>query len=46
MLWVIYTIWLVFVVALAILAERTENEIYGFILLLSVPFMFYVPFMV
>ena len=44
MLWIIFIIWVVFAVTCAILAETTENELFGFIFLLSLPMMFYVPF--
>ena len=44
MLWIIFIIWVVFAITCAILAEITENELFGFIFLLSLPMMFYVPF--
>ena len=44
MLWIIFIIWVVFAITCAILAEKTENELFGFVFLLSLPMMFYVPF--
>jgi len=46
MLWTIYKIWLVLAFVLAIVAQKTEKDIYGVILILSTIVMFYVPFMV
>ena len=46
MLWTIYKIWLIFAFVLAIVGQKTEKDIYGFILILSTIVMFYVPFMV
>ena len=43
MLWIIFTIWVMFGVACAILAEYFEREIFGFCFLLSLPIMFYLP---
>ena len=43
-LWIIFIIWLVFAIACAILAETTENELFGFIFILTLPLMFYIPF--
>jgi hypothetical protein len=45
MLWTIYKIWLVLAFVLAIVAQKTEKDIYGVILILSTIVMFYVPFM-
>ena len=44
MLWIIFIIWVVFAITCAVLAEKTENELFGFVFLLSLPMMFYVPF--
>ena len=44
MLWIIFTIWVVFALTCVIAAEITENEIFGFAFIISLPFMFYVPF--
>lgn len=46
MLWIIFTIWVIFAFTCAVLAEIYEHEFFGFLFLLSLPFMFYVPFMV
>jgi hypothetical protein len=45
-LWVIFVIWFVFAIGCGILVEVYEHEFFGFLFLLSLPFMFYVPFMV
>ena len=43
MLWIILILWLIFAITCATLAEKTENEFFGFLLLLSIPIMFYIP---
>jgi hypothetical protein len=44
MLWIIFTVWVIFALACAILAEYFEKEFFGFMFLISLPIMFYVPF--
>ena len=44
MLWIIFTLWVVFAFTCAILTEYFEREIFGFLFLASLPLMFYVPF--
>lgn len=46
MIWVIYTIWVIFITVCVIIENRTENGIGMFLLLVSLPIMFYIPFMV
>ena len=46
MLTIIFILWLVFAVTCAVLADVYEREFFGFLLIMSLPFMFYVPFMV
>lgn len=46
MLWIIFTIWVIFAITCAVLADVYEREFFGFLLIMSLPFMFYVPFMV
>ena len=46
MLWIIFALWVIFAIACVILAEVYEHEFFGFLFILSLPFMFYVPFMV
>lgn len=43
-LWIIFAIWVVFALGCVIAAEITENEIFGFALIISMPLMFYIPF--
>ena len=43
-LWIIFAIWVIFALGCVILAETTENEIFGFALIISMPLMFYIPF--
>ena len=40
---VIFLIWFVFALACAIIAEKSENEIFGFFFLISIPIIFYIP---
>ena len=46
MLTIIFILWFIFAITCAILADVYEHEFFGFLFLLSLPFMFYVPFMV
>ena len=46
MLMIIFALWVVFAITCVILIEVYEHEFFGFLFLLSLPFMFYVPFMV
>ena len=43
MIWTIFTIWAIVGIACGIIAEKTEKDFLGFLFLLSVPFMFYLP---
>lgn len=45
MLWIITIIWIVLMITCAVLNIHTKNEIYTFILLISMPIMFYLPFL-
>ena len=45
MLWTIFIIWVVFAIACTILVDVYEHEFFGFLFLLSLPLMFYMPFM-
>ena len=44
MVWIIFTIWVLFSTVCAIAEVKTENTFFMFLFLVSVPFMFYVPF--
>ena len=46
MIWVIYLIWVVFALVCVIAEEKTGHDFFEFLLLISIPLMFYVPFMV
>ena len=43
MLWLIFTIWVIFAIFCGILAELTEKEVFSFLFLVSIPIIFYVP---
>ena len=45
-LWIIFILWVIFALTCVILVEVYEREFFGFLFLLSLPLMFYVPFMV
>ena len=45
MLWIIFALWVIFAITCVILVEVCEREFFGFLFLLSLPIMFYVPFM-
>ena len=45
MLWIIFILWVIFAITCVILVEVYEHEFFGFLFILSLPLMFYVPFM-
>ena len=46
MFWIIFVLWVIFAITCVILVEVYEHEFFGFLFLLSLPLMFYMPFMV
>ena len=46
MLWIIFILWCIFALTCVVLVEVYEHEFFGFLFLLSLPIMFYVPFMI
>ena len=46
MLWIIFTIWMVFITICAVMEKKTNNNFYMILFLISIPVMFYAPFMV
>ena len=44
-LWIIFALWVIFAITCVILVEVYEHEFFGFLFILSLPLMFYVPFM-
>ena len=46
MLWIIFTIWMVFIIICAVMEKKTNNNFYMILFLISIPVMFYAPFMV
>lgn len=46
MIWLIFVIWSVFAIVCAIVENRTKSYVPMFLFLISIPIMFYVPFMV
>lgn len=45
MLWIITIVWIILMFTCAILNIYTKNETYMFIMLISMPIMFYLPFL-
>ena len=43
MLWIIFTIWVLFVITCVIMEKKTENQFFTFLFLISLPIMFYIP---
>ena len=43
MLTIIFIVWVIFAITCAILAEYFEKEFFGFLFLISLPIMFYIP---
>lgn len=46
MIWMIFVIWFIFAIACGIMEKKTDNQFYMFLFFVSLPIMFYVPFMV
>jgi len=46
MIWMIFVIWFVFAIACGIMEKKTDNQFYMFLFFVSLPIMFYMPFMV
>ena len=44
MLWILFTLWVIFSIACAVLVEVYEYEAFGFLFFISLPIMFYLPF--
>ena len=44
MLWIIFIVWVIFALVCVYFTESKENEFFGFLFLLSLPLMFYMPF--
>ncbi|MDY6424380.1 MAG: hypothetical protein SPL06_06455 [Bacteroidales bacterium] len=44
MLWLIYVLWMIFVTVCAVIENKTKDEFYMFLILISIPVMFYIPF--
>ena len=43
MLWIIFALWVLFGITCGVLSEIYEYEFFGFLFLVSLPIMFYVP---
>lgn len=43
MLWIIFTIWVLYVIFFSIKAMKTENEFFTFLVVVSIPIMLYLP---
>lgn len=43
-LWIVFIIWVVFTLICVFMVEVAEEEIYGFLFLISLPVIFYLPF--
>ena len=43
MIWVVFTIWAILAIVCGIMAEKTKKDFFGFLFLISVLVMFYVP---
>lgn len=46
MLWIVYVIWVLFVITCVIMEKKTEHQFFTFLFLISLPIVFYIPFMV
>ena len=46
MLGLIYVLWIIFATVCAVMENKTKDEFYMFLILISVPLMLYVPFMI
>ena len=43
MIWIIFIIWSVFALACGVMENKSQNGVFGFLFLLSLVIMFYVP---
>ena len=43
MIWVIFTIWAIFVITCGIMENKRQNGFFGFLIFLTFPIMFYLP---
>jgi len=43
-LWIVFIIWVVFTLICVFMVEVAEEELYGFLFLISLPVIFYLPF--
>ena len=46
MLWILFMIWVIFSITYTVLVDVYKYEVFGFLFLISLPIMFYLPFMV
>ena len=44
MIWIVFVIWFVFAIGCGIMEKKTDNQFFMFLFLLSLPIMFYAPF--
>ncbi len=45
MIWTIFVLWIVFAITCGVMENKTDNDFFGFLFLVSLPIMFYMPFM-
>jgi len=45
MIWIVFIIWVVFTLVCAVMENKTNKGFYMFMILVSIPIMFYIPFM-
>jgi len=45
MIWIVFIIWVVFTLICAVMENKTNKGFYMFMILVSIPIMFYIPFM-
>ena len=45
MIWIVFIIWVVFTLVCTVMENKTNKGFYLFMILISIPIMFYVPFM-
>jgi len=45
MIWIVFIIWVIFTFVCTVMENKTNKGFYLFMILISIPVMFYVPFM-
>ena len=45
MIWIVFVIWTLFAITCGIMEKKTDNSLFMVLFIVSLPIMFYIPFM-